>query len=641
MAPARAPDVSRPDEPVAPSEESGPEAAADVSSSARTRRALTSPSLLVTVGLLVALAIPFVVALVALHQPREHPLLDMAMTEIRVRAVGTTDAPLIGLPGRIGELGRQGSHPGPLSFWSLAPAYRLFGASAWSLHVASAVVQLAAMGGALWIAYRRGGIRLVVGVAVILALLARAYGMTTLTEAWNPHLPLMMWVVLLLAVWSVLCDDLAMLPVAVFAGSFCAQTHIPYLGVAGGLIAFMFVAGFVAAWRRHDRDPGALLRYRNWTLVGLGVGALVWLLPVIDQLTATRGNFSVILEHFRHPPEDPVGLGSGIELVLIHLNPWTVLTSQVVTETLSTTTPGSWLPGLAFLVVWGASAVAAWRLRVRALMRLNIVLAVALVLAVVSAARIFGFVWYYLLLWAWGITALMVLATAWTVVELVRRRLDQDSRARAARFGTAAAGVALLVVVTVLSVEAADTERPVPGLSDSLGEVLDPTVATLADESAGYGRDGRYLVTWEDPVSIGAQGWGLLNELDRRGFDVGLLEPYWTASTRHQRLDPGDATARVHLAVGAAIGRWANEPGVERIVHIEPRSVEERAEFQRLREQVIEDLEVVAPDLVPEVDLNLLNAAADARVSTATQDRIARMIHLGLPVAVFVGPPVG
>ena len=40
-------------------------------------------------------------------------------------------------------------------------------------------------------------------------------------------------VLFLLAVWSVLCDDLPMLPVAVFAGSFCMQTHISYLGLVG------------------------------------------------------------------------------------------------------------------------------------------------------------------------------------------------------------------------------------------------------------------------------------------------------------------------------------------------------------------------------------------------------------------------
>jgi hypothetical protein len=632
--PARAPGVSRP-EPSATSDAQGDGAlgsAADRGSRGMRARALRSPALWLGIALVAALALPLVIALVALHAPREYPTLDMAMTEIRVRAVGTGDSPLVGLPGRIGGFGRQGSHPGPLSFWSLAPAYRLFGTSAWSLHVASVFVQTAAIGAALWIAHRRGGIRLVVGVAAVLAVLTRAYGANTLAEAWNPHLPLLMWIVLLLAVWSVLSDDLAMLPVAAFAGSFCAQTHIPYLGLGAGMVAFAFAAAFVLAYTRRTRDPDAMGRFRRWALIGAGVGALAWLLPVIDQLTASRGNFTMIWEHFGDPPEDPVGLRRGVELILIHLNPWTLVTDRVVTETPQTSTTGSWVPGLLFLGAWGATVAAAWRARLRSVVRLDVVLGVALVLAVVSAARIFGFVWYYLLLWAWGITALILLAVVWTVAVLVGRRLDDGRRERAARAGTVAVGAATLVIVALFAVDATDTDLAVPRLSETLGEISAPTADALAD-------DGSYLVTWEDPVAIGSQGWGLLNELDRRGFDVGVPENNWPAATPDQRFTADDATAEVHLVIGPGIGAWAARPGVERVAYVEPRTPAERAEYERLRAQVIDDLEVTAPDLVENVDANLLTAAADTRISKDTQEKIVRMINIGLPTAVFVGPP--
>ena len=634
MNPTRAPGVSRP-EPSAASDAPGNgdlDAVAERSSGGAGVRVLRSPALWLSVGLVAALALPLVIALVALHAPREYPTLDMAMTEVRVRAVGTGDSPLVGLPGRIGGFGRQGSHPGPLSFWSLAPAYRIFGASAWSLHVASVFVQTAAIGAALWIAHRRGGIRLVLGVAAVLAVLTRAYGANTLTEAWNPHLPLLMWIVLLLAVWSVLSDDLAMLPVAVFAGSFCAQTHIPYLGLGAGMVAFAFVAAFVLAYRRGTRDPDAMGRFRRWALIGVGVGALAWLLPVIDQLTASRGNFTIIWEHFGDPPEDPVGLRRGVELILIHLNPWKLVTDQVVTESPQTSTTGSWVPGLFFLGVWSATMAVAWRARLRSVVRLDLVLGLALVLAVASAGRIFGFVWYYLLLWAWGITALMLLAVSWTVAVMVGRRLDDHRRERATRAGTVGVGAITLVIVALFAVDAADTDLAVPRLSETLGEVSGPTAEALPD-------DGSYLVTWDDPVAIGSQGWGLLNELDRRGLDVGVPENNWPAATPDQRFTEGDATAEVHLVVGPGIGEWAARPGVERVAYVEPRTRAERAEYQRLREQAIDDLEVSAPDLVENVDANLLTAAADARISKRTQETIVRMINLGLPTAVFVGPP--
>ncbi len=77
--------------------------------------------------------VPLVVAVAVLSARRWYPVLDLAMTELRLRDVGTRRTPLIGLPGRIGTFPDQGSHPGPLSFWLLAPGYRLFGSSAWAI----------------------------------------------------------------------------------------------------------------------------------------------------------------------------------------------------------------------------------------------------------------------------------------------------------------------------------------------------------------------------------------------------------------------------------------------------------------------------------------------------------------------------
>ena len=73
------------------------------------------------IAILVALlALPLVVALIALRHPRWYPLLDMAQTEIRIRDVASSHPPLIGLAGRIGTYGPDsGSHPGPISFYAI------------------------------------------------------------------------------------------------------------------------------------------------------------------------------------------------------------------------------------------------------------------------------------------------------------------------------------------------------------------------------------------------------------------------------------------------------------------------------------------------------------------------------------------
>ena len=87
-----------------------------------------------------------VLAAILLTQRPWAPVLDMAMTELRVRDVGGRHTPLIGLPGRIGNFPDQGSHPGPASFYLLAPFYRLAGSSAYGLELGSIVINTVAVG---------------------------------------------------------------------------------------------------------------------------------------------------------------------------------------------------------------------------------------------------------------------------------------------------------------------------------------------------------------------------------------------------------------------------------------------------------------------------------------------------------------
>ena len=129
------------------------------------------------------------------------------MTELRVRDVGTRHTPLIGLPGRIGKFPDQGSHPGPLSFYLLAPTYRLLGPRRGRSRLgrcSSTAPPLSPHCG--WpTAVAAGGVCL--AVAALLAVILRGYGANVLTQPWNPYLPLVAWIVVLLPVWSLLEGD--------------------------------------------------------------------------------------------------------------------------------------------------------------------------------------------------------------------------------------------------------------------------------------------------------------------------------------------------------------------------------------------------------------------------------------------------
>jgi hypothetical protein len=597
-----------------------------------------SPLLLAS--LIALLAIPLVVAVVALRESRWYPLLDFAQTEIRVRDVASSHPPLIGLAGRIGPYGPDGgSHPGPLSFWALWPFYQLFGASSWALEAATAALNATAVGLALWIAHRRGGVRVVLGLALILALLMRAYGASLLTLPWNPYLPVLWWCVFLLAVWSLFLRDLPMLPVAVFAGSFCAQTHIPYAGlVAGLMVCVIGVLGVEAYRRRHDaRLRRELLR---WSLVGAALGLVLWLPPIIDEVVHEPGNLTVIREHFSHPPEPAVGIREGAEVLLVQLDPMKRLTEPLSTEIVPSVAEGSVAPGVLLIAAWASSAVVALRLRHRALVALHTVVGLALVLGFVSTARIFGFVWFYLLLWAWGVVALAILAIVWTVAELVRTRAPRAEPARASRLVPLALGAAAVAVTALFVVDAADVDVQARRINDTLGELVPPTAAALT-ELGESGQDGPYIVTWlPDGLAIGAQGFGMLNELDRLGFDVRADLPHRPGATRYHVMKLADAAIDVHVATGRDIDRWRTDPRYREVAYFDPRSEAERREFEELRAQVIDDMEQAGlHEIVGEVDVNLFMLSLEPRVPRVADERITRMLEIGMPAAVFIGTP--
>ena len=576
-------------------------------------------SRLVVLGAWALLAVPLVVALVALRHPRWYPVLDLAQTELRVRDVPTSNPPLFGLAGRIGRFGDQGSHPGPLSFWAMWPIYRAFGAGSWALQVASAVLHLLAMGAALWVANRRGGVRLAVAVFALLALLSRAYGAATLTEAWNPYLPLLFWFAFLLSAWAVLDGDTAVLPVAVVTGTFCAQTHIPYLALAVGIGA---VVAVVLAVRR---PPGS----RRWVVAAVVIGTVLWLPPLVEEATSSNGNISKLVDYFTDPPEASIGPRRGVEVLLVHLDPSQLLAHRPEggLEPVSTRWPsdGPIWPGLLVVGAWVAAVAVAWRRRHRALLALHGVVAAALVAGALSLSRIFGFLWYYLSLWAGGIAALVLLSLGWTAALVLG-----DRWTRRATPAVAAAGV---VLVALFALNARDVESPDLRLSAMLAELSPPTAAALDP-------DGRYLVTWTDPVNIGAKGFGLLLELERQGFDVGVTRPNGASAARHRVLDPADATAVVHLSVGPDVERWRSLPEAREVAFVEPRTAAERAEYERVRARVLDDLEAAGlEELGPALDENVFVTANSVEVPEPIRDRIQRMIDLGLPAAVFVAPP--
>ncbi len=612
------------------------------------RRAL--PAWAVVGGLLVVLTAPLLVALGVLRSPQWYPMADLAFTELRVRDVLRFEhPPLIGLPGRISGYGEAGSHPGPLSFYALAPTYWLAGSTAWGLKIGVVVLDVVALGLVLAVVHRRGGPMATLSLAAGLAVLLRAYGPHQLTEPWNPFLPALWWVVFLVAVWCVLCDRLALLPLVVFAGSFCAQTHLSYVPLVAVLWAL--TAGWVLVdGHRRRAEPGLRRRTLLWGGASVLLAGLLWAPPIAEQFTNDPGNMTIITENFRHPLQDQVSLGRARDVWLARLDPVGLATGDA--------REGSWvagLCGLALLLAWLGTVALAWRRTDlsgrRDLLRLHLVVAVAVAVGFVSIARIVGPPWFYLHLWGMGTTLLLVLALLWTLFATAGRPLIVDAgpaatsrwRGRERPVAVAALAAVVLVVTGLFAVDAGSTDVPSARLTRTLRHVAPDTVAALtADGAPGGGEDGRYLVRWVDPLGIGEHGWGLVDEMERAGLHVFVDTRNAVPARFHRLLEGKEPTAIVTVVGGGArIDDFREDPHRQELAYFEPRSPAERERFDELRAEVESDLERAGLGDRVDLDSSLFTAGLVAGVPERTRSSLGEMIDLGVPLAVFVEPPDG
>jgi hypothetical protein len=259
-----------------------------------------------------------------------------------------------------------------------------------------------------------------------------------------------------------------------------------------------------------------------------------------------------------------------------------------------------------------------------------------MVLGAVTASRIFGGTWNYLVLWMWPVGALVATATVWSWGSLLSERLPTGRRVPATRAGMivavgVVAGWAALGVADATRAEVEELVR-----SAQVGELAPPTAAALVDRPV----EDRYLVTWTDPTHFGIQGSGLLLELERRGFDV-VVEPSKAHSMGDHRVaERHEVDAVVHLAVGPAIDHLRADPAAVELAATDqaPALVAER---QRLVDEVVTGLRAAGlDDLADQVLEQPVAAGSDPRFPIELRRSLDAAANIGYPVAVFlIGQP--
>ncbi|MGI9051462.1 MAG: hypothetical protein ACR2HQ_02230 [Ilumatobacteraceae bacterium] len=556
--------------------------------------------------------------------------------EMRLRDVGTQYSPLTGMAGRfVLEDQAQAFHPGPLGWFAMWPPYRLLGSSSWALLFAQVLLGFIALVIVFWIVARRADPTRLVIAGVVVVLTARAYGIVILSEVWNTHLPLLWWLVCVFATWAVVIGDRPLIVVAIGAGSLGAQSYAGYLIPFCALLVLAFAALFVDILRYPSR------RWRSvaWLSVGVAAVAAFWAPAIYEELTNDPGNLSLLWEFATAGLEEPIGWAEGLDVVLLHLDPWRLVGGELWGDRQSGVgvfPTGSATPGLVLLIVWATSFVASWRIGDRNLRRFHVVVAVTLLAAIGSASRIVAPVWYWTVLYLWVTQAVILVAVSWTIAAAC-------ARAGARRRHVVRAG--LLAVTMLVAVVWVGETLVGPRLADHpQSQVLAGLVPRAVDSLRsgtvpGGGVEGRYLVRWSEPAAIGT-GFGFLDELERAGFEVIADELHVAQVWPHRvgRPDDPPVTAIVELVGGAAIARRLALPGAVQVAYTDLRTDDERTRFNALRSELINR---VAPDLdlLRAIDDNFVAIMFRTDLDPEVIALAIEMVDIGVPMAVVVRPP--
>jgi hypothetical protein len=222
--------------------------------------------------------------------------------------------------------------------------------------------------------------------------------------------------------------------------SFCAQTHVGYVTLAAPVLAW----AVVRCWFRGREQDDAVARFWvpfGWTVLVL---AVVWALPVYQQITGTPGNIERIVNYFRTTPEPAHTLLDGWRLLAAQFKvnaDW--ITGAPTVTTIEPNAIGE-NPIPVLLVAFVVAGAVAWR-RWRPLRELAIVLLLAMVVGIIGMSQTIGPIYDYRLRWIWIVAGI---ATAYTVAVVYRSVAALHAR-RAQRALVAVAGVALVVIVAI------------------------------------------------------------------------------------------------------------------------------------------------------------------------------------------------
>jgi hypothetical protein len=597
-------------------------------------------------GVAAVAASPIVVAAVALAGDTWVPMSDWASLLYRVQQVGTSETPLVGPYSFHGF-----AHPGPLSYWTAAPLYRMTGEDPRALLWTGAIVNVVAVAALAAVAWRRGRWPLLLGLATLAALLVHGFGPDVTVDVWNPYVALLPFLLAIVLAWDAALGRRRAALEALVPASFAVQAHLAF-GMLTGLVAAWLVAWTLWGHRlvgpaRPGAGAGAVAagagdgdRTAGWRRLlrpALAVLGLLWIGPLVDAALDLHNPINVAKAVVT--PTDTVGPAGALGLAGDHVQPggpWLLGGEPMWLAAPPGLTHALPLVGVGLLLA-GCVVVARRRglVDVAALATLSATLVVG---AVAGASQFVTPTASYLTEWLKLVGGMVWFTAGWTawrwVEPAVRPRVPAGSpgtargdaavRSQAAAGGrqrwavAGLAGVALAALVAGAAWSWPDASRAAPPHQQDIPMVR----AIRAELRDGLAQDRTYRVELAGDTT--AHFAGLIYWMIHDGYDVVTRDGAFGLKWGHDhRWSPGDPYDAVLTVVPRT--PWTADP------------------YERCR-TAPDTRQVVAYDkLTPAQRSWLLDAAwrrlGDPGALTAAESRrVDRLAARDFQVGIFVGP---
>ena len=215
------------------------------------------------------------------------PVYDNAGLSLRSWEVLGGHPPLVGHQMAVSVGGHAVFGPGPLQNWILAVPVRIDPAQGALWGGALAVVVAIAL--AVEASWATGGWPAGATAAGAFLVFALVRPELVLDVVWNVWFALLFLVTTFCTAAAVATGRLRWWPVCVAAASVVVQCQVAFAPPAVALVVVAPLVGLAVRRRRHEGVGGA------WWMVGLGLGALSWALPVVQEATASPGNLTLLV----------------------------------------------------------------------------------------------------------------------------------------------------------------------------------------------------------------------------------------------------------------------------------------------------------------------------------------------------------